>query len=158
MIQSLLLNLATLYKVGRKQKAPGTWGTLATVPLAALLMLLVGPIGHMIFCILFTIVAIISAQAYEDHSESHDSKHIVIDEAAGFLITMVWLPLTWQSFVYGFILFRILDIFKPPPISFFDKKVKGGLGVVADDVVAGIIANLVLQILLDHYPRLFLWM
>jgi len=59
---------------------------------------------------------------------------------------MTWLPMTWQSMLFGFVLFRVLDILKPFPIGFIDKKVQGGLGVIADDVVAGLIANIALQV------------
>ena len=63
----------------------------------------------------------------------------------GFLITMTWLPITWQSLVLGFIIFRFLDIVKPPPIGLLDRRVKGGLGVMIDDIAAGIIGSLILQ-------------
>jgi phosphatidylglycerophosphatase A len=72
----------------------------------------------------------------------------VIDEVIGFLITMTWLPMTWQAYLAGFLLFRVLDIFKPFPIGYLDEKVPGGLGVVADDVAAGMIANIILQVVL----------
>ena len=80
----------------------------------------------------------------------HDSKEIVIDEVAGFLITMTWLPMTWQSVVIGFILFRFFDIVKPPPIRQLDKKIQGGVGVMIDDIAAGIISNFILQILFTY--------
>lgn len=120
-------------------------GTLATIPLAALLIWL-GPLYHMSATVILTILAILACEKYERQIGGHDHSHIVIDEVVGFLITMTWLPLTWQSFLGGFILFRIFDILKPWPISHFDKKVRGGLGVVVDDVVAGIFANILLQI------------
>ena len=105
-----------------------------------------GPLLYMAAIILLLPVAIISAEMYEQNSGSHDSKEIVIDEVLGFLITMTWLPISWQSFGFGFLLFRVLDIWKPFPISYLDKKIQGGLGVVIDDVAAGIVANLILQL------------
>ena len=90
-------------------------------------------------------LAVWAAEVYEQDKGSHDSPEIVIDEVLGFMITMTWLPQTWKAYVAGFILFRVLDIFKPFPIGYLDKKVRGGLGVVADDVAAGIIASLILQ-------------
>lgn len=142
--------IATFFYVGHAKKAPGTVATLATVPLAWVLMA-AGPLIGMIVTVLLVPVSIIAAQIYETDfaQEGHDSSKIVIDEVLGFLITMAWMPLTWQAFLAGFLLFRLLDIFKPFPISYLDRKVKGGVGVVVDDVVAGLIANIVLQILLS---------
>ena len=69
------------------------------------------------------------------------------DEVVGFLITMVWLPLTWQSLLLGFVLFRFFDIVKPPPIRQLDQHVKGGFGVMIDDIAAGLISSVILQII-----------
>ena len=89
------------------------------------------------------------ADAYQTaKGGGHDRQEIVIDEVAGFLITMAMIPLTWQTWVAGFLLFRFFDAVKPWPISVLDKKVKGGLGVVVDDVAAGLAANLILQVLI----------
>jgi phosphatidylglycerophosphatase A len=144
-IRNFLIQSATLFGVGKFPKAPGTWGTLATLPLAWILMQ-AGPLLYMTVVILLLPVAILSAELYEQFSGSHDSKEIVIDELIGFLITMTWLPMGWQSFIFGFLLFRLLDIWKPYPISYLDKKIQGGLGVVIDDVAAGIVANMILQL------------
>ena len=143
------IKVATVFGVGRIPKAPGTWGSLVTLPLVLGLMLL-GPLVYMAVTLAMAIIAIIAAEQYEQQSEKHDSKEIVIDEVAGMLVTMTMLPMTWQSFVIGFILFRILDIFKPFPIRYFDRKVPGGFGVVIDDLVAGMIANGILQLMLYH--------
>ncbi len=145
MMRNFLVQLATFFGVGRLPKVPGTWGTLATLPLAWLLMQ-TGPIIYMIAVVLLLPVAILAAEIYEQETGSHDSGAIVIDEVLGFLITMTWLPINWRSFVLGFLLFRLLDIWKPFPISYLDKKIPGGLGVVIDDVAAGIVANVILQI------------
>jgi phosphatidylglycerophosphatase A len=78
----------------------------------------------------------------------------VIDEMAGMVVTLFGLPFNPTSVIIGFILFRILDIVKPFPIRMIDERVSGGLGIVADDVVAGIIANILMNILflfLDRY-------
>lgn len=143
------IKIATVFGVGLIPKAPGTWGSLVTLPLALALMFL-GPLVYMAVTLAMAIVAIVAAEEYEQQSKKHDSKEIVIDEVVGMLVTMTMLPLTWQSFVVGFILFRILDIWKPFPIRYFDRKVPGGFGVVMDDLVAGIIANVVLQLMLYH--------
>lgn len=148
-LKMILIRLATAFGVGRLPKGPGTWGTLVTVPVAYVLMHF-GPLVYMGIVVLLLPIAIISAELYEREAQAHDSKEIVIDEVLGFLITMTWLPLTWQAFAAGFVLFRLLDILKPFPIGFLDKKVKGGVGVVVDDVAAGIIANILLHVVYNQ--------
>ncbi len=137
--------LATGFYLGRAPKAPGTFGTLLGIPLAFLLYQ-IGAYGYMYSTAIFIIFAVVIADIYERAQATHDNSEIVIDEIAGFLVTMMWLPMTWQSFLAAFILFRILDAGKPFPISYVDKKIKGGLGVVADDILAGVIANIILQV------------
>lgn len=145
----VLVKIATFFGIGHISKAPGTWGSLAALPLAFGMMWL-GPWPYLLITIAIAILAIFAAEQYEKQSHKHDSKEIVIDEVAGILVTMAMLPMTWQSFVFGFILFRILDIFKPFPIRYFDRHVPGGFGVVADDLVAGLIANIILQLVLHN--------
>ncbi|MGZ3773825.1 MAG: phosphatidylglycerophosphatase A family protein [Pseudobdellovibrionaceae bacterium] len=145
-MRSFLKLLATFFGVGRFPWGPGTVATLATIPLVVLLWK-AGVFVYMAAIILLLPVGIAAAQVYEQDKGGHDFKEIVIDEVVGFLITMVWLPLTWQAIVIGFLLFRLLDITKPLFIGYLDKKIQGGLGVMMDDVVAGIIASLIMQIL-----------
>jgi phosphatidylglycerophosphatase A len=137
---------ATFFGAGLSPKMPGTVGTLAAIPLW-LLLLFAGPIGYMIFTFLLVIFAIFISDEYEKSQPTHDRPEIVIDEVVGFLITMTWLPFGIKYLVLGFVLFRILDIWKPYPISYLNDKVKGGFGVVVDDVAAGLVANILLQIL-----------
>lgn len=147
LLQKILLKLATVFGVGEISKAPGTWGTLAAIPLAYVLIS-IGSFWQMGWTFVLILISVISAEAYERFHQTHDSSKIVIDEVVGFLVTMMWVPLTWQAFLVGFILFRFFDILKPFPISWVDKKAKGGVGVVADDLLAGIFSNILLQILL----------
>jgi phosphatidylglycerophosphatase A len=102
--------------------------------------------------LVFALIAlgIIASQAYEAQSGRHDSQEIVIDEVVGYLITMTWLPVTWQSAVIGFLVFRFFDILKPPPIRQLDRKVPGGFGVMVDDIAAGIMGSVVMQLLYNH--------
>lgn len=141
-----LVKLATLFGVGLVPKAPGTFGTLAAIPLVWGLSL-AGPLVYMAVTILLLPVAVLACEFYEQSKGGHDHKEIVIDEVLGFLITMVWMPMTWQAIVIGFVLFRVLDITKPLFIGYLDKKVQGGLGVVLDDVAAGLVASLIMQVL-----------
>lgn len=145
----MLTQIATFFGIGRIPKAPGTWGTLFALPLVFVLMKL-GVLIYMAATLAIILLGIVAAEHYEKQSNKHDSKEIVIDEVIGILVTMTLLPMTWQAFGAGFILFRFLDILKPFPISHFDRKVPGGFGVVADDVVAGMIANMVLHLLHNY--------
>lgn len=139
--------IATFFNIGKIKFAPGTWGTLATVPFVYAVAQTNGLI-YMIVCLLLLPLAILAAEFHERKLGTHDSSEIVIDEVLGFFIAMTWVPITWQSMLIGFFLFRVLDIFKPFPIGYIDKKVHGGLGVIADDLVAGILVNIILQVIL----------
>lgn len=142
--------LGTWFGCGRAPKAPGTFGTLGAIPLVWAFQT-AGEERYLLFTLAFTLFTILVAQLYEDLvATEHDSPEFVIDEVAGFLVTMAMVPFTWVSVLTGFLLFRLLDVVKPFPISYVDKKVPGGIGAVADDLLAGILANLVLQILLQN--------
>ena len=97
--------------------------------------------------LLLVLFAVVIAQLHENFKGEHDSKEIVIDEIVGYLIAMTWLPLNWISLGLAFVLFRFFDILKPWPIREIDQRVGGGLGVVVDDVAAGIAASLILQVI-----------
>ena len=124
-------------------------GTLATIPLWFLLSQ-TGPIPYMLVTFLLIPVGVMAAQAYEDSVQKHDSKEIVIDEVVGFLITMTWVPLTWQSLVFGFCIFRFLDIVKPPPIRQLDQKVGGGFGVMVDNIAHRFVATTTIVAAASH--------
>lgn len=139
---------ATAGFVGLIPKAPGTFGTLVAIPIA-LLLASVGPNFYLVATTLFIVFSIWISELHERNLGSHDSKTIVIDEVVGYLVAFAWLPMTWMSVAASFVLFRFFDIVKPYPISVLDKKVKGGLGVVVDDLAAGLIANIILQFVLS---------
>ena len=149
MRHKFLIHLATFFGVGKSPWAPGTVATAATIPVWYLLSL-TGPLIYMVVTVVLVFVGVAAANAYEEASQTHDSKEIVIDEVVGFLITMTWLPLTWQSLLIGFAVFRVLDILKPPPIRQLDQQVKGGFGVMVDDIAAGIIGSIIMQILYNQ--------
>ena len=131
--------LALGFGSGLLPKAPGTFGTLAAIPL----YLLLAPSSVSIYLVSVIVMSIagiyICGQAAKD-AGVHDHGAIVWDEIVGFLMTMFMIPLSWKSVIVGFILFRIFDIFKPWPISFIDKNVHGGLGIMLDDIIAGLAA------------------
>jgi phosphatidylglycerophosphatase A len=135
----------TWFYVGRLGPMPGTLGTLAAMPLAYVLML-THPFFHMGVILAMTLVAFSFVDYHERWFGQHDAQEVVVDEVIGFLVAMTWLPLTWQSFLAAFVLFRFLDIVKPFPLSWVDRYWHGSVGVVADDVLAGLITNFVLQV------------
>ncbi len=142
------IRLATWFGTGQLPKTPGTWATLAAIPLVYIFAL-GGEYVYMTATFLCSIVGIISSQIYENFYQTHDSREIVIDEVAGMLITMTLVPLNIYTVLAGFFLFRFFDILKPWPIGKIDEKIPGGVGVMADDIAAGIVSNIVLQILVQ---------
>jgi phosphatidylglycerophosphatase A len=137
-------NFATFFKMGKVPYFKGTFGTLGAIPFIFVFGLF-GLYTYVGLVFGFCLFALYICDAYEMQAQNHDSPEVVIDEVAGYMVTMIWLPHTWQSFLYAFLLFRVLDIVKPWPISVLNDRVKGGWGVLVDDIVAGVIANLVMQ-------------
>ena len=126
--------------------APGTFGTLAAIPL----WLLMAGQSLLIQCVIIVVASIIGIYFCGKTASdlgSHDHGAIVWDEFVGFWITMLFAPAGWLWIVIGFILFRLFDILKPWPISYLDKHVHGGLGIMIDDIVAGLLAGVVLYLL-----------
>lgn len=144
--------LATGFYVGKIPFAPGTFGSLIGLPLCFLLAG-IHLAAAIIAALLIIGLAIWIANAAAKTLKRKDPGCIVIDEIAGMVVTLIGLPFNLTTVVTGFILFRILDILKPFPIRILDKRVSGGLGIVADDVVAGIFANALMRILLFFLVR-----
>ncbi|MCK5921447.1 MAG: phosphatidylglycerophosphatase A [Methylococcales bacterium] len=136
--------LAQGFGAGRIKVIPGTWGTVVALPLAFGLAQF-GPLIYMTLTLLLVLGAVMICEYYESITEGHYRSEVVIDEIVGYFVAFAWLPLTWQSLFFAFVLFRFFDILKPFPISYIDREMKGGLGVVADDLAAGIITNIILQ-------------
>ncbi|TSA38446.1 MAG: phosphatidylglycerophosphatase A [Methylococcaceae bacterium] len=141
-----VLFLAFGFGAGLAKKAPGTWGTLVAVPIY---LLIVQNFYLFSFCtILACCVGVwICGNAAEKLGE-HDFSGIVWDEIAGFLVTMLFVPCSWTAVFMGFIVFRFFDILKPWPISVLDRHVKGGFGIMIDDICAGVFSGGVLFFLL----------
>lgn len=127
--------------------APGTWGTLAAIPIY-LLLAVFSPLPYLLITFLFLVAGIFISSKVTDELGVEDYSGIVWDEIVGFLLTMFYVPVTWGWIVTGFILFRVFDIIKPPPIRYIDKKIKGGLGIMLDDVLAAVFAWVILQIMI----------
>lgn len=132
-----VLLLAFGFGSGLAPKAPGTAGTLAAVPLYLLLTPL-SAVGYLAVVLVVALAGIWICGSASRKLGSHDHPGIVWDEFAGFLVTMIPASGSWVSLVAGFVLFRLFDIWKPWPISVADKKVGGGLGIMLDDLLAGI--------------------
>ncbi|WP_289031752.1 phosphatidylglycerophosphatase A [uncultured Paraglaciecola sp.] len=132
--------LAFGFGSGLAPKAPGTFGTVAALPLVAALALYTSLPIYIAITIIASVVGIWICGITANDMQVHDDSSIVWDEVAGMLITMIAVPLSWQTLLLGFILFRIFDILKPWPISYLDKNAHGGFGIMIDDVLAGIFA------------------
>ena len=132
-------------------KAPGTAGTLMAVPLVYFLQLQTLLIYSLVtLFVLFTGPWICGYAAKK--LKVHDHSGIVYDELGGFLITMFMIPANWTLMLAGFVLFRFFDALKPWPISWLDKNIHGGFGIMLDDVLAGIISLLCLMLLQTWWP------
>lgn len=130
---------------GGAPKAPGTMGTLAAVPL----YLLLEPLSLMPYLVVIGAMFLFGVWLCDLVSRDlgvHDHGGIVWDEWVGFLITMILAPQGWPWLLAGFALFRLFDIWKPWPIGWLDRRVAGGLGIMLDDVLAGIYGLVVMQL------------
>ncbi len=136
--------LALGFGSGLAPVAPGTFGTLVAVPFYYLLVHAGAAVYFSVLCAatLFGIgICGYTARALG----VHDHPAIVWDEVVGYLITMAWAPTAWYWMAMGFVLFRLFDILKPWPVRWADRRVHGGLGIMLDDILAGVMAWLVLQ-------------
>lgn len=130
--------------VGNITFAPGTFGSLWGLPICFLLSK-VNFWVSVLFLALFIALAIWASHQAQRLIQKNDPGCVVIDEICGMMLSLVGLPFNAVSAAAGFIIFRLLDIFKPFPIRAIEKKFTGGMGIVLDDVAAGIIANMILR-------------
>ncbi|MCD6223307.1 MAG: phosphatidylglycerophosphatase A [Deltaproteobacteria bacterium] len=144
-IRHISETIATMFGVGYVAFAPGTIGTLFGV----LIYLLIKDVSIAVYIIIFIIIfiiGIISSGNVEETFGEKDPSFVVIDEAAAFLVVMFLVPYSFLALLLGFVIFRALDITKPPPINYLER-VEGGFGIMIDDIVCGLITNIFLQIL-----------
>jgi len=146
-MHTLILIIATGCYSGYLPKAPGTWGSLVGLLLVFLLHNLSLPVYLAVVAVLFVVGSFAAGEA-EKILDNRDPGAVVIDEIVGMLIAMVAVPLTPLTMMLGFILFRIFDILKPFPVNIFDQRFHGGLGIMLDDVMAGIYSLIFLQLIL----------
>lgn len=138
--------IAAGFGSGLLPKAPGTWGTLAAIPLYLVLQSL-PVLTYLAITALGFLLGIVICDYTSQSLGVHDHKGIVWDEIIGYWLTMAFCPAQWCFIVLGFVLFRCFDIIKPWPIRWFDRHVAGGLGIMLDDLVAGAFAAIVLYVL-----------
>ena len=146
-MHTLIMIIATGFYSGYLPKAPGTWGSLVGLLLFFLLHSLSLPVYLAVTAGLFVVGSFAAGEA-EKILDNRDPGVVVIDEIVGIMITMIAVPATPLTMALGFVLFRIFDIVKPFPVNFFDQKFHGGLGIMLDDVMAGIYSLIILQLLL----------
>ena len=143
----LILFVSSNAGLGYSPIAPGTVGTLAGIPCFYLLARLPAGLYALTWCALLLLAIWAAAGAGRIYGVADDGR-IVIDELVGYLVTVAFLPFSWTTALLGFVFFRAFDIFKIPPANWIDRHWKNGVGVVLDDVVAGLYGALVLRLCL----------
>jgi phosphatidylglycerophosphatase A len=150
-MQRLGLFIATCAYVGYAPIAPGTFGSAAgLVVFYAVRSFGSPPLELAVIAVVF-VLGIWSASVAERHFNGTDPGPVVIDEVLGMLVTLALLPVTFAGAVVGFLVFRVLDVIKPWPSAGFER-LPGGLGVMADDGMAAVYANLIMRVLLMIAP------
>lgn len=132
--------LATWFGSGCLRPGPGTMGTIAALPFGYLIQMYIGIPGMLIAIAAFFAIGVMVSNIYERKSGTHDSSTIVIDEVVGIWIAAIPAATHIGLWAVAFVLFRIFDIWKPWPISYLDRELPGGWGVMLDDVLAGFLA------------------
>ncbi|MBN9526051.1 MAG: phosphatidylglycerophosphatase A [Alphaproteobacteria bacterium] len=143
--------VATWFGAGLARKAPGTWGSLATLPLGILTLWLGGPWATAAAGLAATVIGLWAIEVYLQTAALKDPKEVVIDEVAGQLFALVPAGLDWRLWIIAFILFRFFDITKIGPIGWAERLPRA-FGVMIDDVIAGIVAGLCLWAIARYLP------
>lgn len=142
-LSRLCFHIATGFGSGLIPKAPGTFGSLLGIPLAVLLF----PQGSFFFIATLAVMSVLSISIITQAEQilgEHDSPKIVLDEIIGQAIPFIFVEPTISTVISGFLLFRLFDIVKKGPVGYVDKNVSGAVGVLLDDIVAGVLAACVL--------------
>ena len=143
----------TLFFSGLSPKAPGTFGTLVALPFAWVISYYIAPSTLLLLALLISAIAIRIINDYEKQGMPHDCGEIVIDELAGVWISVSMIGHSALEIVLSFVLFRLFDIWKPSVIGKVDREVKGGLGVMGDDLLAGFFAGILGLIIIGVVQR-----
>lgn len=150
-MRALAVTIATVGGLGHAPWAPGTWASLAAVPLVPALGWLHARslVAHAAIVIAVIAVAVWAAGRAEAYFAEHDAGCVVVDEVSGMLVGSLFVPATWLAALLLFVLFRLFDIWKPYPANVIDRGWSGGVGVVGDDLVAGLYAGLAARAVLE---------
>ncbi|WP_371377799.1 phosphatidylglycerophosphatase A [Thalassotalea aquiviva] len=138
--------LALGFGSGLSPKAPGTMGTLVAIPLFYFCSFL-SLNAFIVLTLAMSILGVWICEKASNDAGVHDHGAIVWDEIVGYFITMIAIPVSIETLVVGFLLFRLFDIVKPWPISWADRKISGGLGIMVDDIIAGILACTIMHLI-----------
>ncbi len=153
---SLWTNIATLGLVGRIKKAPGTAGSFIAVLLAPLCFLPFGLVQRLLILAVLFVIGLKACEQAEQELGEHDPQSVIIDEVFGQWFTLLpvnvisylgskaIMPQEWFVLMFGFLLFRVLDISKIGPVGLCERKLHGGLGIMADDAMAGLLAAMLM--------------
>lgn len=136
--------ISTWFGSGLMPFAPGTWGSVAALPFAWVIYEYARAPGLMLATIFVFVLGVWTSSIYSQDLPDDDPSQVVVDEVVGQWLTLLVVPPDLFYYAVGFVLFRIADIFKPWPVSWADRKIKGGLGIMLDDVFAGVYAAIVL--------------
>ena len=136
----LIKIICTFFGAGLAPYAPGTMGSLAALPTAWLIESTFGSNGLYVATFLVFILGIWATNHYLTQTGKEDPSEVVIDEVAGQWLTLCFVPQEWLLYTLAFLAFRLFDITKPWPVSWADKRLKGGLGVMLDDILAAVYA------------------
>ena len=128
--------IATGFGIGLLRPAPGTWGSLAALPLGWLIYTEFGPVGIQLAAAIAFVLGWWASARVAETSGIFDPGFVVIDEIAAQLLILAAAPLDWRFYLAAFLLFRLFDIWKPFPVNWLDRTVKGGFGIMLDDVAA----------------------
>ncbi len=148
-MNNIYRNIATLWFFGFAPKGPGTVGSIVALILAVPLLLFLPFYVFVALFVILTALGFYCADLYAKQTGINDPKEVVIDELAGLWLTLLFInPHIWWHWLLAFSLFRLFDIIKPFPIDYLDKKLHGGIGIMVDDLVAGIFSVAVFQLVL----------
>jgi phosphatidylglycerophosphatase A len=147
--------VATFFGAGRLKPGPGTWGSIAAILVWAGISFFLPPGSRtwatIVAAVAVTLIGIPAATKVARAANAKDPQFVVIDEVAGQLVTLIGVPLAWKSFLAGLILFRVFDMLKPPPIRWLER-LPEGIGIVLDDLGAGLYALVLMHLLLRFEP------
>lgn len=158
-MKNIAFLLSTLFYVGYFPKAPGTIGSLVSLPIIFYVCYKFGVVGLLITILISFVVAMFSIKKVLAYTE-HDPSFVVIDEFIGQAVTFLLIANTLVlntniiPYIIGFVLFRIFDVIKPYPVSYADQKIKNAFGVILDDIFAGIYATIILYVI-SHFVKGF---